>query len=118
MYPGPATGLFRLFRLPAAKRALGVGRRGPGELAGREPHDLGQETRCPGQVGRLIGPAPDRMRAEVGAIRLDENPIERNRPGRIAERIPGLAGEGDHAGERDVQPELEKRRGMFGVSRK
>ena len=54
-------------------------------------------------MGWLIGTSPHRLGAQVRTVGLDEDPVERDVGGRGTKGVEALVGEGDHAGERDVQ---------------
>ena len=62
-----------------------------------------------GDAGRLVGPAAERVRAEVGAVRLDQEAVERDTSGDLAERVERLVRERDHPGEGEVQAQVEER---------
>ena len=64
-------------------------------------------------MSRLIGPSPHGLGAQVGAVCLHEDPIQRDGGSRGTKHIEALVREGDHARERDVQSQRQEGRGML-----
>ena len=73
-----------------AKQSAGIGRGDLGEVGEREAADLGQPRGRQGDSGRLVGLAAAGMRAEIGAVGLDQKPVERNAGGHVAQMRRGF----------------------------
>ena len=56
------------------------------------------------------------MGRQVGAVGFNQDPVGRNPSRDLAKRIERLVGESDHAGEGDVESQVEKRLGAFPVA--
>ena len=66
----------------------------------------GHDPRGVGDVGRLVAAAAVRLRREVGAVGLDQQPVAR-RVGEDRAQLGGAA-EGRDAGDRQVEAERER----------
>ena len=69
------------------EEASRIGGGDPGELGRGEAADLGEPRRGQRDPGRLVGLAAVGMGAQVGAVGLDQEPVERDAGGRGAERV-------------------------------
>ena len=66
----------------------------------REAPDLGQPRGRQGDTGRLVGLSAAGMRAEIGAVGFDQEPVQRNAGGHVAQSVQALVRERHHPGER------------------
>ncbi len=92
-------------RFDLAKQAKEVVRRRRRQLGRRDALHLGQRRRGMRHVGRLVRLAAIGLGRQKRRVGLDQQAIERNRAGDVAQGFRFL--EGDDAGERHVQPQLD-----------
>ena len=100
------------------KQPAGIRRGDPGEIEEREAPDLSQSCGCQGDTGRLVGLSAAGVRAEIGAVRFDQKPVQRNACGHVAQTVQALVCKRHRPGERKVQAELQVRLGIIPCSGK
>ena len=113
---GPSTGrrpLLRATPTPGARTAGGRSRSIAGRCsAGSMPRSSAIRAAGDGHPRRLVRLATEGVRAQVRAVRLDEEPVDRHPRGDLAERVERRVPERHHPGERQVEPEPEERLGV------
>ena len=92
------------------RRALAVVTRA--SSASRSPRTSASPLGRQGDPAGLVRLAAEGVGAQVGAVGLDQEPVERDAGGDVAERVERLVRERDHPGEREVQAEVEEGLGV------
>ena len=77
--------------------------------AGERPRISASRAAVKADAGWLVGLTAAGVWAEIRTVRFDQEPVERNAGGHVAQRVQALVRERHHPGERQVQTQLQAR---------